>query len=240
LIHNESPRAKVCDQYPNFSPLHLSSPSHSDIFEANAYGYQATMHSCTGSAVSGGTYYTSCDGPGTYMNFGDLSKTSYGPSSAYTINTLQPYSVSTAFPVDSTGTLTDMITTLSQGTQSVSFSMLKNGVQAGSVTVANTLAKMSVAIGAGMVPVVSSWAYSSNMQWLDSSACPDPGSGSSGWSCWSAPNTTNIKVPFSDITIASLATGATDSIKLTATATSSTGNAKRNKHGHRKSWKKVK
>jgi hypothetical protein len=47
-------------------------------------------------------------------------------------------------------------------------------------------------------------------------------------------------VPFSDITIASLATGATDSIKLTATATSSTGNAKRNKHGHRKSWKKVK
>ncbi len=190
------------------------------------------MHSCTGSAVSGGTYYTSCDGPGTYMNFGDLSKTSYGPSSAYTINTLQPYSVSTAFPVDSTGTLTDMITTLSQGTNSVSFSMLTNGVQAGSVTVANTLAKMSVAIGAGMVPVVSSWAYSSNMQWLDSSACPDPGSGS-GY-------TTNIKVPFSDITIASLATGATGSIKLTATAASSTGNAKSHKHGHPKSWKKVK
>ena len=176
-----------------------------DIIEANTGGVQFTAHGCAASSASNGkTYYTSCDKGGAFVNPTCGNTTTYGPGTAYTINSLLPYTVSTSFPVDASGSLTDIQTTLTQGSKSLYYSLVTSGkTTSSSYSVAQTLSSTTAAFKLGMVPVISLWGKDSGSQcWLDSY-------NSANLCSPSATCASNSKAVFSGISVTSLATAAT-------------------------------
>jgi hypothetical protein len=84
-----------------------------DIMEANTAAFQATPHRC---AAPSGLWYPSCDKSGCGRNsYRNCGASCYGPGPAYTIDTTQPFVVSTSFGTDGSGTLVNMTTVLAQG-----------------------------------------------------------------------------------------------------------------------------
>jgi len=124
-----------------------------DLMEANRHALQITAHKCT-SPTSG------CDGGGCARNTQSIAN-GYGPSSSYTINTQNSFTVAITFTTSS-GQLTTITSKISQSGKSIT---LTHDSSCGS----GYLAAMDAAFSSGMVPVWSFW--SGGMSWLDSPAC---------------------------------------------------------------------
>jgi len=124
-----------------------------DLMEANRHALQVTAHKCT-SATSG------CDAGGCARNTQSISN-GYGPSTSYTINTLNAFTVKITF-ASTSGALSSISTVISQGSKSIT---LTHDSSCGS----GYLSAFGSFLSAGMVPVWSFW--SGSMSWLDSPAC---------------------------------------------------------------------
>jgi len=122
--------------------------------EANRHALQITPHMCT-------TPTSGCDGNECALNTQKISN-GYGPSTSYTINTLNPFTLSITFESTS-GQLSSIVTVISQGTKSIT--LTHNSALCGSTY----LPAMTTAFTGGMVAVWSFW--SGSMSWLDSPAC---------------------------------------------------------------------
>jgi len=122
-----------------------------DLMEANRHALQVTPHKC--SSATGG-----CDAGGCAKNTQSISN-GFGPSSSFTINTLNSFTVKITF---SGSTLSGITTVISQGSKSI---QLTHGSECGS----GYLSAFGSSLSAGMVPVWSFWTGS--MGWLDSPAC---------------------------------------------------------------------
>ena len=134
-----------------------------DIMEANTAALAVTPHTC---AAPEGKHFTACDRGGCSVNSHKASASGFGPGPAYTINSLLPFVVSTAFPVDASGALAAMTTTLSQAGASF---VLRHTTQACG---AGYLANMTAPLAKGMVPAISVWGDAgSTMNWLDVPPC---------------------------------------------------------------------
>jgi len=125
-----------------------------DVMEANRHSLQITPHMCT-AATSG------CDANGCALNTKTIPN-GFGPSTSFTINTLNPFTLSITFQ-SSGGQLSSIVSVISQGTKSIT--LTHNSALCGS----NYLPGMTTGLTGGMVAVWSFW--SGSMGWLDSSAC---------------------------------------------------------------------
>jgi len=131
-----------------------------DLMEANQKAFAVAPHKCD---PKQGNAYTNCDRSGCSRKFHSISG-AYGYGAGYKINTQMPFTMSWTFKT-SGGLLSTIVSTLKQGTNSVSIT-LDGGCGSG------YLASMTEAFRAGMVPVFSFWGDSgSTMQWLDVPPC---------------------------------------------------------------------
>jgi hypothetical protein len=120
-----------------------------DLLEANTAAMAATPHRCSAAQASG--YVPSCDRGGCSVN----SKTTagrFGPGPAYAIDTLRPFTVSTAFPLTPSGALAAVATTVSQR-GSTGFAMQHTEASCG----AGYFLNMTAPLRQGMVPVFTVW-----------------------------------------------------------------------------------
>jgi hypothetical protein len=136
-----------------------------DILEANTAALAVTPHRCD-APVNG--HYANCDKGGCSVNPHKTGPTLFGPGAGFTVNSLQPFSVATAFARDpSTGLLASITTTIAQG-GSASFVLSHTDATCG----AGYLEAMSAPLAAGMVPAISVWGDAgSTMSWLDVPPC---------------------------------------------------------------------
>lgn len=135
-----------------------------DIQEANNRAWGSTPHTCDTVWANG--YYPSCDrgGCGRYTQK-NLPANSYGPGTGFTINTLLPFSVYSSYPVDASGKLTSIITTMTQSGRSITMTHDDSTCAAGYV------AKMGTYMGR-QVPILSLWGAGGDyMGWLDNGVC---------------------------------------------------------------------
>jgi len=123
-----------------------------DLMEANRHALQITAHHCS-SLTSG------CDGGGCALNTQSISN-GFGPSSSFTINTENVFTVSITFSASPLSTVTSVI---SQGSNKITLTHSSSNCGSG------YLSEMDQAFQNGMVPVWSYW--SGSMSWLDSPAC---------------------------------------------------------------------
>ena len=89
-----------------------------DIMEANTAAMSVTPHKCDAPT---GHHYTKCDKGGCSVNTYKESPKNFGPGSNHTINSLQPFSVSTSFGAGTAAdkpALTNVTTVLSQAGRS--------------------------------------------------------------------------------------------------------------------------
>jgi len=131
-----------------------------DVMEANTHAFQATPHKCD--PPVGDRHYTHCDRAGCAQNTRYMNQ-AYGPGPSFSINTLQPFKVTTEFWA-SGSTLTGMKTTLQQGDHQV--------VLDHSNCDAAYLGALSKAMEAGMSLRITYWGdKAETMSWLDSPPC---------------------------------------------------------------------
>jgi len=132
--------------------------SEMDLFEANRHAIQITPHRCNSAQ--------GCDGNGCAKNTQSITN-GFGPSSSFTINSLNPFTVKISF-TSSSGTLTAITSVISQTTSGTTktITLTHDSNACG----ASYLADMGTALAAGMVPVWSYW--SGSVAWLDYPACP--------------------------------------------------------------------
>lgn len=138
-----------------------------DIIEANTAAWSSAPHNCV---LPTNGYYRSCDKAGCYKkSITDDVATSYGPGSAFTIDTTKPFVVSTSFIADSAGTsLASMVVQLVQGDKIVKHTHVDNS----GTCVGGYLKSLTAAATAGMVATFTSWGDTyRNMQWLDAGVC---------------------------------------------------------------------
>jgi len=136
-----------------------------DLMEANRHALQITLHKCTSTT-------SSCDSGA--INTQSISLTDYGPSSSYTINTSESFTVAITFTCPS-GTLTTVTSVISQGSNSLTLTHSSTAASSSTASTITTncgsgyLTSVGSSMSAGMVPVFSYW--SGSMSWLDSPAC---------------------------------------------------------------------
>jgi len=137
-----------------------------DILEANTAALAVTPHRCD--APVSGDHYTSCDKGGCSVNPHKTQPSIFGPGAGYTVNSLLPFTVTTAFAADAqTGALASITTTVSQGLEA-QFVLSHTDANCG----AGYLEAMTAPLAAGMVPAISVWGDSgSEMDWLDVPPC---------------------------------------------------------------------
>lgn len=132
-----------------------------DVMEANTAAVAVTPHTCSAPNAAG--QYEKCDKGGCSANSRKAAPpNSFGPGSAFTIDTLQPFRVATSW-IASGGNLTRIVSEFSQGAAST-FSMTHTDALCGS----GYLSNMSTALAAGMVPALSVWGDTesgSDMTW---------------------------------------------------------------------------
>ena len=123
-----------------------------DIMEANTYSYHTTAHKCNEPNEFG--YFDDCDKSGqcTTQALGD---TDFGPSSDYSINSLQSFHVKIDFKKSSEGQFSGYTTTLSQSDQDIVFE-----------TTCDYLNYMTEDLSSGMTFAMSSWSPSDPPTWL--------------------------------------------------------------------------
>jgi len=146
---NQHPTPTHCDDY-YCDALGLcgSFCPEMDLIEANRAALAVTPHKCSSPQ---GKFFSSCDGSGCSHNTKFFDGV-YGPSSAYKINTMNPYKVAHKFQtVSPGGRLTHIITTLSQNGNS--FTMVHDSNTCGQ----EYIAAMSDSFYRGMVLVSSYW-----------------------------------------------------------------------------------
>ena len=137
-----------------------------DLFEANTAALAATPHACAAPDAAG--FVPSCDRGGCSLN-SKTNATRFGPGPAFTINTLRPFDVVTAFPVDARGDLAAVDTLVRQG--AASFRLLHTPAGCGAEHWSDSL---SPALAGGMVPTFSLWGdrtSGADMAWLDVPPC---------------------------------------------------------------------
>ncbi len=140
-----------------------------DLIEANTAAMAATPHACQQATSTG--FVPSCDKGGCSMN-SKGTPGQFGPGASFSINTLQPFTVSTAFPADASGQLLSVVTTVTQG--SASFVMDHSSASCSKGGSASYFSNMTSPLAAGLVPVMSVWGDSSSgsdMSWLDVPPC---------------------------------------------------------------------
>jgi len=131
-----------------------------DIMEANNQAFQATPHKCD-PAVGG--HYNYCDKGGCGQNTRDKVG-AYGPGAEFTIDTRQPFDVSTAFLEDSGQVLVGMRTILTQAGKQVELHH--------SECSADYLAQLSAAMTSGMSLRITYWGDKADtMSWMDAPPC---------------------------------------------------------------------
>lgn len=158
-----------------------------DIQEANRHAFYATMHS-------------SDDGEGAGFGYGawrrDWDPSVYGPG-ARCIDTRKAFQVEADFPIDEDGQLTGMKVTLTQPGKpcDLSASMYEytpsNSTRKG-------LQEMTVALAAGMTPIISYWGEGEDISWMD-------GKGDGKGPCKEDQATCSESVKFFNFSIRSLA-----------------------------------
>lgn len=127
-----------------------------DIQEANSKAWLTTLHSADDGAGEGGGY-------GAYHN--TWSASDYGPG-ARCIDTRNPFSVSTSFPVDSAGVLEAVEVMLTQpGKDCPLTARVDNYSPLGLAR--NGLAELTPALKAGMTPIISYWGLGEDLSWFD-------------------------------------------------------------------------
>jgi len=126
-----------------------------DLMEANRHAMQITPHRCTNNTNTG------CDPAGCYLNTQTVTPNGYGPDASFTINTQNPFNVSTTF-YTTNNQLSSITTIISQGSNAIN---LTHNSSCGM----DYLSGMSTAFQNGMVIVWSFW--TGEMSWLDSPAC---------------------------------------------------------------------
>jgi len=126
-----------------------------DIQEANTHAWHSTLHTqydhqgqCAG--LGGGDGW---NGPR------DFQMWQYGPG-GQCVDTRSPFQVDVTFPMDAYGTLKAMEVTLTQEGRYCNVSMLVSNYRG------SGMSELTLALKAGMTPVVSYWA-SKKMLWLD-------------------------------------------------------------------------
>ena len=136
-----------------------------DILEANTAALAVTPHRCD--APTNG-HYSNCDKGGCSVNPHKTQPTLFGPGAGFTVNSLRPFSVATAFAADpATGLLASITTTIAQGA-SAAFVLSHTDAVCG----AGYLEAMHAPLSAGMVPAISVWGDAgSTMSWLDVPPC---------------------------------------------------------------------
>eukprot|EP00405_Crypthecodinium_cohnii_P034349 CAMPEP_0206527044 /NCGR_PEP_ID=MMETSP0325_2-20121206/1106_1 /ASSEMBLY_ACC=CAM_ASM_000347 /TAXON_ID=2866 /ORGANISM="Crypthecodinium cohnii, Strain Seligo" /LENGTH=613 /DNA_ID=CAMNT_0054022363 /DNA_START=31 /DNA_END=1872 /DNA_ORIENTATION=+ len=133
-----------------------------DIMEANNHAFQATPHRCN--APRNG-HYNRCDRNGCFQNTKDLNN-SYGPSSNFTINTMEPFVVETSFPTNAAGELIGMRTVLRQASREVVLAHRSCNL--------NYMKSLTAAMADGMSLRITYWGGSpETMSWMDSPVCGD-------------------------------------------------------------------
>jgi len=136
-----------------------------DLLEANTAAMAATPHKCDAPSATG--FVDACDRGGCGMATKHQSG-AFGPGPSFTINTLAPFSVSTAFPADGAGALAAVNTVVTQGARSLA--LPHTPASCGGDYFAN----MTAPLRAGMVPIFSTWGDTANgndMTWLDAPPC---------------------------------------------------------------------
>jgi len=134
-----------------------------DVLETNIAALQSTLHACTLPDTDG--YVSSCDKSGCGQNTRKISSTAFGSGSTFLIDTRSPFNVTASFPVDSSGFLLNVTTTLSQGSNSITLPVSCNP---------ENYKNASIGAKFGMVPIISVWGSASDgndMTWLDSPPC---------------------------------------------------------------------
>ena len=134
-----------------------------DVLETNIAALQSTLHACTLPDTNG--YVSSCDKSGCGQNTRKISNTAFGSGSNFQIDTRFPFNVTASFPVDSSGILLNVTTTLSQGLHSITLPVSCNQ---------DHYRNASLGAKNGMVPIVSVWGSATDgndMTWLDSPPC---------------------------------------------------------------------
>lgn len=125
-----------------------------DIQEANTRAWFSTVHASDDLAGLGGGY-------GATRSTWNSSQYGVGGSC---IDTTRPFSVSASFPIDSNGSLSALVVTLSQDSKPCPLS-----VRVDSYAPLNRrgLDELTVALRAGMTPIVSYWGDGEDLQWMD-------------------------------------------------------------------------
>lgn len=129
--------------------------------EANSRVLQATPHSCE--PPSNG-HYEKCDRDGCAQNTRDIAN-SYGPGAGFTIDTTQPFTVSTSFTSQG-GMVSGMRTTLEQGDKQVFLDHTNCDLE--------YMGRLTEALSQGMTLRITYWGDSAQtMSWLDTPPCGD-------------------------------------------------------------------
>lgn len=121
-----------------------------DAAVLNTASLVSSVRACTVPAVPGYYQWNECQQricAGSAAS--SVGATAFGPGAGYTIDTTQAYTVSTSFPVDGSGKLTSVSTTISQAGRRVSWTLAD-----GSTCSNGDIGMMSVNLASGMVPVV--------------------------------------------------------------------------------------
>mmetsp|Transcript_10431 Transcript_10431/g.29473 ORF Transcript_10431/g.29473 Transcript_10431/m.29473 type:complete len:401 (-) Transcript_10431:62-1264(-) len=158
-LHQNDMASACSDFYCDANNVCGVSCSEIDIMEANTRAIYSTLH-VPGDAAGLGAGY------GRYHK--DWNATVYGPG-ARCIDTLAPFEVTTFFPVDAAGVLEAMEVTLSQPGKPCPLSVRLAGYKPKGQ---DGMAELSLALQAGMTPIISYWGIGNTMEWLDG-AGPD-------------------------------------------------------------------
>ncbi len=203
-----------------------------DLWEANQWATQATLHPCSVDSATVCTTNKTC-GQGSNRNQGlcDMDGADwnpyrnglhafYGPGSNYTIDTTQPFTVATQFWTNSTGSLVRVqryyvqngktIQSFNQTDATIAAQKSAYG-EANAFAAHGGMAKLTAAMARGMVLVLSEWDDSAaRMAWLDSidgtgaGAVRGPCPASSGDPTATRAAYPNSKVTYSNVQIFSL------------------------------------
>lgn len=125
-----------------------------DIQEANTHAWFSTLHVADDIAGLGGGY-------GATRSTWNASQ--YGVGGGC-IDTARPFSVTASFPIDSNGSLAALAVTLSQVGKPCPLSVR---IDSYSPFGRSGLDELTIALRAGMTPIVSYWGADEDLQWMD-------------------------------------------------------------------------
>jgi len=121
-----------------------------DVQGANTGGFVSSVRACLAPSAVGYYRWEECgSNAGCHNATGLLAGKAYGPGAGYTIDSTQPFTVTSFYPVTSAGVLASVTTVLSQAGRSVTVSHTDAACGAG------YLKLMSATLAAGVVPTMS-------------------------------------------------------------------------------------